>query len=191
MVLCIKTISSEELGWPAVWKNVVQPDVTFPVSRSSTASQLCLFHVTNTLLPTHLLFIYFTSPPRQVAACLSTNPLNWAVWMLSCTWRVRFLMKALFYCSLRFTISLWSWRNVNERKNTTSKTRRLWRSTHVAKAWKKNFIFWFVLFVFWGNSKTYIYPFGCREMCSSRWSCMKSRRKSVLGNVQHRNHKKQ
>lgn len=161
MVSWIKTISSEELGWPAVWKNVLQPDVTFPVSRSSTASQLCLFHITNTLLPTHLLFIYFTSPPRQVAACLSTSPLNWAAWMLNCMWHVRFLMKALFYCrvcSLQFHFDRGG---MSTKEKTQPPKVDVFEGAHMLQRHERKKHYFFVCFVcFLGEFQDIHLPFG-------------------------------
>lgn len=155
-----------------------------PLSYVSSTSQT----FTNSS-PVYLLYL----SPRQVAACISTSPLNWAAWMLNCTWHVRFLMKALFYCrvcSLQFHFDRGGMST--KEKTQPPKSTSLNEHTQTHKGMKKKTYF-FCLFcvVFWGNSKTYIYPLGCREMCSSRWSCKKSRHKNVLGNAQHRNHKKQ
>lgn len=80
MVLWIKAVSSEELRWAVIWKNFLQPNVTFPVGNGCTPSHFCLFHITNTLGPTYLLFIYFTASTdrSQLASvvCFFTSPLN-------------------------------------------------------------------------------------------------------------------
>lgn len=106
--------------------------------------------------PVYLLYL----SPRQVAACLSTNPLNWAAWMLSCTWRVRFLMKALFYCSLLFTISLWSWRNVNERKKHNLQKSTSLKEHTCCKGMKKKLYFLVCFVYFLGEFQDIHLPFG-------------------------------
>lgn len=171
---------------PAAWCD-------FPCQQKQhSLSVMSLPHHKHTFTNSSPVYLLYLSP-RQVAACISTSPLNWAAWMLNCTWHVRFLMKALFYCrvcSLQFHFDRGGMST--KEKTQPPKSTSLNEHTQTHKGMKKKTYF-FCLFcvVLWGNSKTYIYPLGCREMCSSRWSCMKSRRKNVLGNAQHRNHKKQ
>lgn len=172
---------------PAAWCD-------FPCQQKQhSLSVMSLPHHKHTFTNSSPVYLLYLSP-RQVAACISTSPLNWAAWMLNCTWHVRFLIWRLSFivgfALYNFTLIV---EECQRKKKHNLQSRRLWMSTHKhTKAWrKKTYFFCLFCVVLWGNSKTYIYPLGCREMCSSRWSCMKSRRKNVLGNAQHRNHKKQ
>lgn len=140
-----------------------------PVGRGGTPSRSHpLAHISSTsqtLLVRLISCIYFTTPTdaSQLASvvCFFTSLLNWAAWMPNCTWQVRFLITALFYCrvcSLQFHFDRGGM-STQEKTPTSAKSQHLWRSTHVAPVppipppppwgnwWgKKNNIFCSVLF---------------------------------------------